>query len=155
MSLDQNPVVLELGCGSGCVLISILAKESHVTGVGVDIDDECVETAIRNAAKHGVGNRAVFCQGSWMQGAVAALGQLQNSPACAFNMVISNPPYIRSGDIPELSRDVQNYEPHSALDGILHLELIFYSFKILILFLCIPGPYFLIDFLKIFTNYFI
>ncbi len=98
--------ILDLGTGTGCMLISILSEVEAATGVGVDIDSRAVELARKNAQALGVGPRARFSCMNW--GA-----ELED----CFDIIVSNPPYIRSQDIPGLMPEVALHEPLTALDG--------------------------------------
>lgn len=98
--------ILDLGTGSGCILIALLNKFSESTGVGVDVSREALAVASGNAARLGVAGRASFIQGDWAE-----------SVNESFDLIVSNPPYIPSGDIPNLDREVRNHDPILALDG--------------------------------------
>lgn len=98
--------VLDLGTGSGCLLLALLKEWPGAWGVGVDRNPCAVQTARENAARLGSAGRAVFVQASWAR----AMGG-------AFDVVIANPPYIPTAEIPNLLRDVRDFEPHAALDG--------------------------------------
>ncbi|MBI1362408.1 MAG: peptide chain release factor N(5)-glutamine methyltransferase [Proteobacteria bacterium] len=98
--------IAEIGVGSGALIISILKEFPHFIGYGVDSEPTPVVVTQQNAQKHGVENRLTVMQGSWC-------GPLPDG----LNVIISNPPYIRRGEISTLMRDVRNYEPHTALDG--------------------------------------
>lgn len=98
--------VLDLGTGTGALLLAVLAEFPQATGVGVDLRPEAVLLAARNAARHGLDHRAAFLAGDW----AAAL-------ATRFDLVLSNPPYIESADIAGLMPEVARHEPASALDG--------------------------------------
>jgi release factor glutamine methyltransferase len=98
--------ILDLGTGSGCLLIALLTEFPESHGLGVDISPQALVIARQNARRNSVHGRAAFRQGGWD----AALGE-------RFDIVISNPPYIPSGDIAGLERDVRDYEPRLALDG--------------------------------------
>lgn len=97
--------VLDLGTGSGCILVSILAERPDARGVGVDLSRAALEVARRNAERHGVGPRAELVNGSW------------DAAAGVFDVVVSNPPYIPSGDIGGLAVEVRAHDPALALDG--------------------------------------
>jgi release factor glutamine methyltransferase len=99
----QNPFILDLGTGTGAVLITLL-KETQGCGVGVDISFKALEVARDNTKTHGV--KALFVQGDF----AAALNT-------QFDLIISNPPYIESDVVLTLQDDVRLYEPHLALDG--------------------------------------
>lgn len=97
--------VLDLGTGTGCVVISILAEAVEVAGVGVDLSGAALGVARRNGEALGVGERVRWIEGSWD----AAEGR--------FDMVVSNPPYIRRDVIPTLMQEVREHDPALALDG--------------------------------------
>jgi release factor glutamine methyltransferase len=103
---DQPFRVLDLGTGSGCLLLALLHEFPAASGVGVDISPAAVALARRNAAKLGVGTRAAFVVGDWAA-----------SIAGRFDVVMSNPPYIATAEIEELAPEVARYEPFGALDG--------------------------------------
>jgi release factor glutamine methyltransferase len=98
--------VLDLGTGTGALLLAVLAEVPGATGVGVDLRPEAAALAARNAARHGLASRAAFLAGDW----AAAL-------AARFDLVLSNPPYIPRGEIAGLMPEVAAHEPASALDG--------------------------------------
>jgi release factor glutamine methyltransferase len=98
--------ILDLGTGTGCLLIALLSELPGATGLGTDISEDALHTAAANAAANGVASRALFRQASWTDG----LNE-------RFDLIISNPPYIASGDIPGLSREVREHDPARALDG--------------------------------------
>jgi release factor glutamine methyltransferase len=98
--------VLDLGTGTGCLLLAVLSEYPLASGLGVDIAPEAVALAASNAERLGLGGRAGFRQGDWGAG----LGE-------RFDLVLSNPPYIPSLDIPGLEPEVADYEPLRALDG--------------------------------------
>jgi release factor glutamine methyltransferase len=98
--------VLDLGVGSGAVLLAVLSERDLASGVGLDISVDAVAVARGNAEAIGVANRADFVVGDWG----ADFSE-------QFDIVISNPPYIPSGDIDGLAPEVSRYEPRPALDG--------------------------------------
>ena len=98
--------VLDLGTGTGCLLLSILSERPQATGVGVDCQAGAVDIARRNAHAIGIDTRAIFEIGDW------GLGLRDR-----FELVVSNPPYIASGDIEKLATEVRSYDPRMALDG--------------------------------------
>lgn len=107
---DKIPSVLDLGTGSGCILLSILADLRNLKGVGVDKSAAALEIAAANAYQLGVNERAAFINASWFD---------ENLPAQTgrFKLIVSNPPYIPSHDILELEQEVRDFDPISALDG--------------------------------------
>jgi len=98
--------ILDLGAGTGCLLLAALAEFPSAFGVGVDISPAAVSIARRNAAMLGFGNRTAFVVADW---ASAMSGR--------FDLVIANPPYIATAQIPGLMPEVGLYEPRRALDG--------------------------------------
>lgn len=99
--------ILDLGVGSGCLLITLLAELPNSTGVGVDISQKAIDTATQNATILGVKDRIIFKKGNWIT-------PLQGE---SFDIIITNPPYIATKDIPFLNPAVKNYDPLDALDG--------------------------------------
>jgi release factor glutamine methyltransferase len=99
--------VLDLGVGSGAILLAILAERPAARGLGVDASDDALAVARENAANLGLAGRAVFTHTDWTAG-------LDNDQ---FDLVVSNPPYVRRGDIASLPPEVRNHEPRMALDG--------------------------------------
>ncbi len=99
--------VLDLGTGTGCLLLAALSEFPGAVGVGVDSVPDAAALALRNAAALGLGDRTWFMAGSW--GAALAPSR--------FDLVLSNPPYIETGVIPDLAPEVARHEPRSALDG--------------------------------------
>ena len=101
---DTFSRVLDLGTGSGCILITLLAEMPKAVGVGGDASSAALTVADRNARRHGVDDRATFVQSDWM----AAIPQ-------PFDLIVSNPPYIAAGEMADLSPEVRNWEPRTAL----------------------------------------
>jgi release factor glutamine methyltransferase len=98
--------VLDLGTGTGALLLAVLSELPAASGVGVDLKPEAAALAARNAARLGLAGRARFLAGDW---AAALAGR--------FDLVLCNPPYIESGAIAGLMPEVARHEPASALDG--------------------------------------
>jgi release factor glutamine methyltransferase len=99
--------VLDLGVGSGALLLAILAERPGARGLGVDISEDALAVARENAAHLGLASRAAFLRTDWTAGL----------DADGFDLVVSNPPYIPSADIAGLSPEVRDHEPRLALDG--------------------------------------
>ena len=99
--------VLDLGVGSGAILLSILAERPAARGLGVDISEEALAVARDNAASLGLAQRCALLRGDWTTGLANA----------GFDLVVANPPYIASDVIPTLEPEVQRFEPRLALDG--------------------------------------
>lgn len=98
--------VLDLGTGSGCLLIALASSCPHISGLGIDRNPGAVHMAQKNAEKHSVENRCVFQDGNWGEG-------IDES----FDVILSNPPYIKESTISNLAREVRDHDPILALDG--------------------------------------
>jgi release factor glutamine methyltransferase len=98
--------ILDLGTGSGAIIISILAEAESVRGFAVDLSIEALGLAQKNAATHKIGSRLTFLEGSWF---APVTGQ--------FDIILSNPPYITSEAMTELDIEVKNFDPDLALRG--------------------------------------
>jgi len=106
---DKNKAykVLDLGCGSGCLLISFLKEMHKSQGMGVDISSNALEVAKKNIELHNLNNRAKLVR----------LNLLTLHTKNKFDVIFSNPPYLSSSDYAKLSDDVKNFEPKQALVG--------------------------------------
>ena len=106
---DKNKAykVLDLGCGSGCLLISFLKEMRKSQGMGVDISSNALEVAKKNIELHNLNNRAKLMR----------LDLLTLHTKDKFDVIFSNPPYLSSSDYAKLSDDVKNFEPKQALVG--------------------------------------
>ena len=104
---DRAFSLLDLGVGSGAILLAILAERPAAKGLGVDVSEEALAVARENAANLGLAGKVALLRGDWTQG----LGE------ASFDLVVSNPPYIPSRDIAGLQPEVSRYEPRLALDG--------------------------------------
>ena len=98
--------ILDLGAGSGCLLLALLREYPNASGVGVDRSAEALAHAARNARRHGLDGRALLVRGDWGRGL-----------AGPFELIVANPPYVASGELTELAPEVARYEPRAALDG--------------------------------------
>jgi release factor glutamine methyltransferase len=105
-SLNATLNILDLGTGSGAILIALLTELPNSRGQGVDISAGAVATARENAARHGVAGRAAFAVGDWTQ-----------TTRARFEVVVANPPYIETAAIAGLQIEVRDHDPHLALDG--------------------------------------
>jgi release factor glutamine methyltransferase len=103
---DAALSILDLGTGTGCLLLALLSELPQARGVGVDISDSALATARANAQTLGLGARATFQRGDWARD-ISAL----------FDVIVSNPPYIESTTIDGLAPEVSRYDPRRALDG--------------------------------------
>jgi release factor glutamine methyltransferase len=98
--------LLDLGTGSGCLLLALLHELPAARGLGIDRSPEALAVAERNASALGLADRAQFALGDWAEG-------LSGS----FDLIVSNPPYIPQDEIPGLMPEVSRHEPLMALDG--------------------------------------
>ncbi|MBP0582277.1 peptide chain release factor N(5)-glutamine methyltransferase [Labrys sp. LIt4] len=98
--------LLDLGTGTGAILIALLHERPGASGIGIDQAADALSLAALNAADNGVAGRAHFQLGNWMEG-------LEGE----FDLIVSNPPYIPSADIAGLEREVREHDPVLALDG--------------------------------------
>ena len=98
--------VLDLGTGSGCLLLSFLHERPRAMGIGVDRATGALVVARENARDLGLAKRAQFLCADWAQGLSGC-----------FDLILANPPYIPAADIAGLSPEVSRYEPRGALDG--------------------------------------
>jgi release factor glutamine methyltransferase len=103
---DAKPRIADLGTGSGAILLALLSELPGATGIGTDISLAALRTARSNAARLALAPRAVFVACNY----AAALSGM-------FDLLVSNPPYIRSAEIANLGSEVRDYDPHDALDG--------------------------------------
>ncbi|HEX7005565.1 MAG TPA: peptide chain release factor N(5)-glutamine methyltransferase [Alphaproteobacteria bacterium] len=105
--------VLDLGTGSGCLLLALLTELPQARGLGIDRDAEAVAVARENAAMLGLADRARFSVADWRAPPAAWAGPAAGGFAC----ILSNPPYIPTQQIDHLAPEVARYEPRGALDG--------------------------------------
>jgi release factor glutamine methyltransferase len=103
---DKPYRFLDLGTGSGCLLLALLSEYSKASGIGIDIAYGAAMTARHNAAQLGLGERASFVVANWGAGL-----------AGAFDAVVANPPYIATADLAALIPEVRDHDPRRALDG--------------------------------------
>ena len=105
---DKNRIlkILDLGTGSGCLLLAAIKEWPHSYGIGIDIDYRCVELAKINARRNRLNNRVKFQTGNWAS-------NLDEK----FDIILCNPPYITANEIATLDEEVRLYEPKRALNG--------------------------------------
>jgi release factor glutamine methyltransferase len=103
---SHRPRIADIGTGSGAILLALLHEIPDAFGVGTDLSLSALGTARGNAAALGLADRAAFVACSY----AAALSR-------PFDLIVSNPPYIPSAEIPKLSVEVREHDPHLALDG--------------------------------------
>jgi len=102
---DAALTALDLGTGTGCLLLAFLSEYPNATGIGVDVSPDAVDAASANAAKLGFASRTRFVCDNWAQGLAGPI-----------DCILANPPYIPSSDLAGLAPEVA-YDPHAALDG--------------------------------------
>lgn len=105
---EQAATVLDFGTGSGCVAMAIAAKSPNAVVHAVDISEAALAVARENAARHALAGRIHFHAGDGFGALPAGL---------QFDLVVSNPPYIPSAEIPQLQPEVRDHDPGLALDG--------------------------------------
>jgi release factor glutamine methyltransferase len=98
--------ILEIGTGSGCIILSILKEKPKFYGKGIDISGKSIELCRANAKKLGITNKVDFTK-----------TDVDNFCFGKYDLIISNPPYIKSNEIKYLEKDVNHFEPKLALDG--------------------------------------
>ncbi len=98
--------VLEVGIGSGCILLSILKEKKDFNGTGIDISKKCIDISKINSKKLNVKDRIKFFK-----------TDVDNFNHGKYDLIISNPPYIKKLDLKYLDKDIINFEPKIALDG--------------------------------------
>jgi release factor glutamine methyltransferase len=112
----DDPRLLDLGTGSGCIPISILRSVPKARGVAVDISPEALVVAARNAERNGVSGRLELIESDLFA----------NVPPSKFDLIVSNPPYVPGKDLAHLQPEVRDHEPHVALtdghDGVSIIE---------------------------------
>jgi len=104
--LDRPLRIADLGTGSGAILLALLSELPTAQGSGTDISEGALQTAGANAARAGLSDRATFVACDYASGLTGP-----------FDLIVSNPPYIRSTDIGGLAAEVRNHDPLAALDG--------------------------------------
>jgi len=98
--------ILDVGTGTGCILLSLLKELCNSRGIGIDISSKAIKIAKRNSKNLKLSNRAKFKN-----------FEIDNYILGKYDLIVSNPPYIPSKDIKKLSKDIINFEPKKALDG--------------------------------------
>jgi release factor glutamine methyltransferase len=104
--ISRSLRIADIGTGSGAILLALLSELPEACGFGTDISVAALRTASANAARLGFAQRAAFVACDY----AAALSG-------AFDLIVSNPPYIRSAEIVDLATEVRDHDPHRALDG--------------------------------------
>jgi len=103
---NKEITILDIGTGSGCIILSLLSTLKKSNGVGVDISKKAILIAKKNTIRHKLGTRVKFLHKSF-----------ENIFNKKFDLIVSNPPYIQRKDMKNLSDDIKRFEPRMALDG--------------------------------------
>ena len=107
LSKNMNKLrILDIGVGSGCILLSILSEKKNFYGIGIDISKKCIDLSKKNSFKLNLDKRAKFFKSN-----------VDNFNYGKYDLIISNPPYIKQFDLKYLEKDVVNFEPKLALNG--------------------------------------
>ena len=102
----SNLRILDIGVGSGCILLSLLREKKNFTGVGIDISKKCIDLCRKNSFNLGLNERVKLFNSN-----------VDNFNYGKYDLIVSNPPYIKSCDLKYLDKDVVDFEPITALDG--------------------------------------
>tara|TARA_Y100000816_G_scaffold163531_1_gene117073 strand:+ start:654 stop:1496 length:843 start_codon:yes stop_codon:yes gene_type:complete len=103
---NENKNILDIGTGSGCIILSILLERKKFRGVGIDLSKQAINVAKINAKMQQFGNRIRFIN-----------TDIDNFFSNKYDLIVSNPPYIKKSKLSGLIEDVRNFEPKLALDG--------------------------------------
>ena len=107
LSKEKSKIkILDIGVGSGCILLSILKEKPNFYGIGIDLSKKCIDLSKINAIKLGLQNRVKFFK-----------SDIDNFRLGKYDLIISNPPYINMYELKYLDRDIVDFEPINALDG--------------------------------------
>jgi release factor glutamine methyltransferase len=108
--------VADVGTGSGCLAIALAHELPHAEVFATDISGAAIEVARRNAARHDVSSRVHFHETDLFD-ALLTESQVAGDPFLPFDLIVSNPPYIAHYESDQLSREIRDHEPHTALFG--------------------------------------
>ena len=103
---EKKISILDMGTGSGCILVSLLSEVQKSEGIGIDISNKALLIAQKNSKRHKVQNKIKFLNKS-----------IDSEFNQKFDLIVSNPPYIKRKEIKNLKEDIKKYEPRIALDG--------------------------------------
>ena len=98
--------ILDIGVGSGCILLSILKERKNFNGIGIDLSKKCIDLSRLNALNLQLNNRVKFYK-----------SDIDNFNIGKYDLIVSNPPYINQFDLKNLDKDIKNFEPKLALNG--------------------------------------
>ncbi len=105
-AVEPVPIIVDAGTGSGCLAVCLAREFPWSRVIATDLSAPALEVAARNAHRHGVAGRIEFVRTSLLDGV-----------ACPATLIVSNPPYVPTGDLPALPPEVREWEPTEALDG--------------------------------------
>jgi release factor glutamine methyltransferase len=108
----DSPRILDVGTGSGCIVVALLTHLTHARATAVDISPSALAVARANAVRHGVSERISFLEGDL----AAPVRSAPGAPG-DYDLLVSNPPYVSEADFPTLQREVRDFEPKIALVG--------------------------------------
>lgn len=103
---DQSWRILDLGVGTGAIVLTLLHEMPNASGLGVDLSEDAIETAAENAGRLGLSERFEARKSNWFENVEGR-----------FDVIVSNPPYIETAEIAALSQEVRRFDPPAALDG--------------------------------------
>ena len=98
--------ILDIGVGSGCILLSIVKERKNFNGIGIDLSKKCIDLSRLNALNLQINNRVKFFK-----------SDIDNFNIGKYDLIVSNPPYINQFDLKNLDKDIKNFEPKLALNG--------------------------------------
>ena len=102
----RNPFILDIGTGSGCIIISLLREFKKSKGIAIDISNKALNIAKRNSINYDTFDRLKFINSS-----------ISTFDRFKFDIIVSNPPYIAQHQLKNLDKDIKNFEPKIALNG--------------------------------------
>lgn len=106
VSAKGSARILDMGTGTGAICLALLKECPEATGIGSDISADALETAARNAARNDLGARFEAIRSDWFE-----------KISGRFDIIVSNPPYIKTDIVATLDQEVRNHDPMAALDG--------------------------------------
>ena len=104
---ESNQSITDIGTGSGCILLALVSQRANLKGIGIDISEDAISLAKENAILNNLHSRSTFLRSDW--------NDWDGWEDCS--LIVCNPPYIASDQIPSLAKDVRDADPRIALDG--------------------------------------
>tara|TARA_B100000900_G_scaffold169459_1_gene143981 strand:+ start:1897 stop:2745 length:849 start_codon:yes stop_codon:yes gene_type:complete len=102
----SNLTILDIGVGSGCILLSLLRENKNFYGVGIDLSKKCIDLCKKNSLKFDLNKKVKFFK-----------SDVDNFYYGKYDLIVSNPPYIKRNNLKYLEKDIKDFEPKIALDG--------------------------------------